>query len=186
MDNTNTLINNSSSLKEYYINIEKMMHNALNMINAINQSLSTSASEITVNLINADNTSSTVRIPSFIYLENKIEEVSNIISNLFELPKSGEAWFHNNSNMFKLSLVKSNVSPSTPKISNIENIGFNSKENNIFKDLVNPKTYIRLNIDNLTDNVEEDEYMKMIKVMLSISNHFLHIMMLRMHYSIKN
>lgn len=162
MDNTNTLINNSSSLKEYYINIEKMMHNALNMINAINQSLSTSASEITVNLINADNTSSTVRIPSFIYLENKIEEVSNIISNLFELPKSGEAWFHNNSNMFKLSLVKSNVSPSTPKISNIENIGFNSKENNIFKDLVNPKTYIRLNIDNLTDNIEEIYMKKMV------------------------
>lgn len=162
MDNTNTLINNSSSLKEYYINIEKMMHNALNMINAINQSLSTSASEITVNLINADNTSSTVRIPSFIYLENKIEEVSNIISNLFELPKSGEAWFHNNSNMFKLSLVKSNVSPSIPKISNIENIGFNSKENNIFKDLVNPKTYIRLNIDNLTDNIEEIYMKKMV------------------------
>ena len=72
MDNTNTQINNSSSLKEYYINIEKMMHNALNMISAINQSLSTSASEITVNIINADNTSSTVRIPSFIYLENII------------------------------------------------------------------------------------------------------------------
>ena len=162
MDNTNTQINNSSSLKEYYINIEKMMHNALNMISAINQSLSTSASEITVNLINADNTSSTVRIPSFIYLENKIEEISNVISNLFELPKSGEAWFHNNSNMFKLSLVKSNVSPSTPKISNIENIGFNSKENNIFKDLVNPKTYIRLNIDNLTDNIEEIYMKKMV------------------------
>ena len=79
MDNTNTLINNSSSLKEYDINIEKMMHNALNMINAINQSLSTSASEITVNLINADNTSSTVRIPSFIYLENKIEETRQFL-----------------------------------------------------------------------------------------------------------
>ena len=114
--NTTNDINTSSSLKEYYINIEKMMNNALSMLNAMNQALSTSASEISLNIINGDNTVSTVRIPSFLFLENKIEQLDNTISNLFEMPKSGEAWFHKSSDMFKLSFVKSNNAPQTPSI----------------------------------------------------------------------
>ena len=157
--NTTNDINTSSSLKEYYINIEKMMNNALSMLNAMNQALSTSASEISLNIINGDNTVSTVRIPSFLFLENKIEQLDNTISNLFEMPKSGEAWFHKSSDMFKLSFVKSNNAPQTPSISNTATLGFNIKQNNIFKDLVNPKTYIRFNLKNVSDNINQ-VYMK--------------------------
>jgi len=159
MNNNNITPTTSSSLKEYYVNIEKMMSNALSMINAMNQALTTSSSQISVSIVNGDNTTSEVKIPSFIYLEHKIEQIDNIISNLFNIPKSGEAWFHRSSDMFKLSLVKSNTAPSSPTVSNIDTIGFNIKQNNIFKDLVNPKTYIRLNISNLTDNIEQI-YMK--------------------------
>lgn len=159
----NDISNTSNTLKEYYINIEKMMNNAVSMINAINQALSTSSSEITVSIVNGDDTTSVVRIPSFIYLENKLEQLDNIISNLFEIPKSGEAWFHKSSDMYKLSLVKSNNSPATPSVSNIDNLGFNIKDNNIFKDLVNPKTYIRLNLSNISDNINQ-MYMKKIVI----------------------
>ena len=159
MNNNNITSTTSSSLKEYYVNIERMMSNALSMINAMNQALVTSSSQITVNLINGDNTTSEVKIPSFIYLEHKIEQIDNIISNLFNIPKSGEAWFQKSSDMFKLSLVKSNIAPVTPTLSNVDTIGFNIKQNNIFKDLVNPKTYIRLNINNLPENIEQI-YMK--------------------------
>lgn len=151
MDN----LNKSNSLKEYYINIEKMMNNAVAMINAINQALSTSSSEVSINLINGDNTTSTVRIPSFLFLENKVEQLGNIIDNLFEIPKSGEAWFSKSSDMYKLELVKSNNAPSIPSISNKDSLGFNVKDNNIFKDLVNPKTYIRFNLSNISDNISQ-------------------------------
>ena len=146
------------SIKEYYIKLERMMTNAVNMLTALNKSLVSTSSEITVDLVdlNEENEAKTsLRIPSFLYVENKIEQLDNIISNLFNIPKSGEAWFDHNSEMYKLSLVKSNNAPLKPEISDYENIGFNIKDNNIFKDLVSPKTYIRLNISNLPDNINK-------------------------------
>jgi hypothetical protein len=148
----------NNSIKEYYVKIEKMMNNAVNILTAINQSLSTQSPEITIDLINTDNTdnsSTSLRIPSYLYLESRVEQLDNIISNLFVIPKSGEAWFHKSSDMYKLSLVKSTNAPVIPEISNLSNIGFNIKDNNIFKDLVNPKTYIRLNINNLPEYVSQ-------------------------------
>ena len=150
---------NANSIKEYYIKIEKMMNNAVNILTAIEQSLSTQSPEINIDLVNTnsneDIVSTSLRIPSYLYLENKIEQLDNIISNLFTIPKSGEAWFEKTSNMYKLALVKSNNAPVIPEISNLSTLGFNIKENNIFKDLVNPKTYIRLNIKNLPEYITQ-------------------------------
>lgn len=154
--NSNSNISNNSSIKEYYIKLETMMTNAVNMLTALNKALSTTASEISVNVINtntSDNAVTKIRIPSFLYIENKVEQIDNIINNLFKIPKTGEAWFEKSSNMYKLALVKSNNAPTVPTFSNIDSVGFNIKENNIFKDLVNPKTYIRLNIENIADNI---------------------------------
>ena len=64
-----TLTNNS--LKEYYVKLLKMYENAVNMITAMNQSLSTSSSEVTVTYVSGDDTETTLRIPSMLYLENK-------------------------------------------------------------------------------------------------------------------
>ena len=146
------------SIKEYYIKLEKMMNNAVNMLTALNKALISTSSEITVDIIDineSNDTHTSLKIPSFLYIENKIEQLDNIISNLFEIPKSGEAWFHKTSDMYKLELIKSNNAPLIPKILNYDNLGFNIKENNIFKDFVIPKTYIRLNISNLPDNIDK-------------------------------
>ena len=145
----------NNSIKEYYIKIEKMMENAVTLLTAINESLTTSSSEISVNIISQNNENLTVKIPSFIYLENKLEEISNNFNNLFNIPKTGEAWFDQSGNMLKLSLVKSNNAPVVPVVSNLDNLTFNKTENNIFKDLVTPRTYIRLNISNITDNINQ-------------------------------
>ena len=152
MKNENT---ENHSIKEYYIKLEQMMANAVQLLTVINQSLISSSPEITVDLINYDNEKTSLRIPSFLYIENKVEELENTISNLFNIPKSGEAWFTKSSDMYKLSLIKSNTAPVKPTINNYDNIGFNIKDNEIFKDLVNPKTYIRLNINNIPDNINQ-------------------------------
>ena len=60
----------NNSIKEYYIKLEKMMSNVVNMITALNTALSSSSSEIEINLVNTDNSddgTSSVRIPSFLY-----------------------------------------------------------------------------------------------------------------------
>jgi hypothetical protein len=151
-------MDNNNSIKEYYIKLEKMMNNAVNILTALNTALTSSAQEISVDLVDVSGKSdipSTLKIPSFIYIENKIERLDNIISTLFDLPKTGEAWFDNSSNLHKLKLVKANHAPAALNISNNDNLGFNIKDNNIFKDLVNPKTYIRLNIPNVSDNINQ-------------------------------
>ena len=144
----------NNSIKEYYVNLQGLYNNAINLLTAINQSLTTSASEVSVTVTNNDSTSSTVRIPSFLYLENKLEQLDNNFGSLFNMPKSGEAWFNHSSNMYKLEMVKSNVAPLVPKFDS-SNIYSYSKYNTIFKDLVNPKTFIKLNIKNLPENINE-------------------------------
>lgn len=144
-----------STLKEYYVKLERLYENAVNMLTAINQSLSTSASEVTLNVLDTDDTKTTVKIPSFIYLENKLEQLSTNFDSLFDIPKSGEAWFTKSSDMFKLELIKSNSAPITPLVSNIDSLYTSYKDNTFVKDLVNPKMFIKLDISNLPDNISQ-------------------------------
>ena len=149
-------MNTNSSLKEYYIKLQDLQQNAVNMLTAINQSLSTSSSEVTVSIVSDNNVTSQVRIPSMLYLENKLEQLDSNFNALFNMPKSGEAWFQqtDNSNMHKLQLVKSTSAPQVPQFST-SSLYAGTTTNNILKDMVNPKTYIRINIDNLTDNIDQ-------------------------------
>lgn len=140
------------TLKEYYVKLQGMYNNAVNMLTAINQSLSTTSSEITISVADSDDAKTTVRIPSFLYIENKIEQLSNNFSNLFDMPSSGQAWFSNENNMYKLKMVKSNIAPVKPVISS-DKIQARLKPNTFLKDLVNPRTFLKINIDNIPDNV---------------------------------
>ena len=67
----------NNSIKEYYVYRQGLYNNAVNLLTAINQSLTTSASEVSITVTNNDNTSSVIRIPSFLYLENKLEQLDN-------------------------------------------------------------------------------------------------------------
>lgn len=144
----------NESLKEYYIKLQRLYDNCYNMLTAVNQSLSTNASEITVSVADTDDTTTTLRIPSFLYMENKLEQVENTLSSLFSMPDSGEAWFSKSSNMYKLNLVRSGTAPIMPTISSdTVYAGFN--ESTILRDMVSPHTYLRLYIDNLPESATE-------------------------------
>ena len=60
--------------------------------------------------------------------------------------------------MYKFKLVKANIAPQTPSISK-DNIVSSFTDNNYFKDLVSPKMYLKLNINNLTNNIEKILYL---------------------------
>lgn len=144
----------NNSLKEYYVKLLEMYNNALSMINAMNQALSTSSSEVSVTLVSGDDTETTLRIPSMLYLENKVEQLQNNFESLFRMPTSGEAWFTNNADMFKLELVTTGTTPIQPVISSNGTYA-SITDNNFLRDLVSPKTFLRLDIDNLPDNIEK-------------------------------
>ena len=75
-------MNNNNSLKDYYVKLQELYSNVVNILTAINQSFHTSASEVTVNYTDTDNVSQSIRIPSFLYLENRIEQLdSNLVKD---------------------------------------------------------------------------------------------------------
>lgn len=153
----------TDTLKEYYVNLQSLYNNALNILTALNQSLRTSSSEVVVNITNSDDTVSLLRIPSFLYLENKLESLESNLENLIHMPESGEAWFNTASSMHKLELVKNSNAPLVPSISsNVSDMFVQYTDNNILKDMVLPKMFLRLNISNLPDNINDIQMKKII------------------------
>ena len=150
----------NNSLKEYYVKLQGLYDNAVNLLTAINQSLSSTASEVTVNMQQEDGTVLTSRIPSFLYLENKLEQIDSNFSNLFSMPESGEAWFTKSSGAYKLNFIRTNTAPLRPEFKTSD-ICASMTDNNFLKDLVSPKTFLKINITNLPDNIE-NMYMKKI------------------------
>lgn len=144
----------NESLKEYYIKLQTLYDNCYNILTAIDQSLSTNAPEITVDVADTDDAVTTLRIPSFLYMENKLEQIENNMSALFSMPNSGEAWFSKSSDMYKLKLVRSSSAPVSPAV-NTDNVYAGFNESALLKDMVSPHTYLRLQIDNLPESTEE-------------------------------
>jgi prefoldin subunit 5 len=147
----------SNSIKDYYVRLERMHNNVFNMLNAINKSLLSNSSEITVTVADSDDVETTMRIPSFLYLESKLEELNTNFGALFNMPESGKAWLAKDaSDTYRVEMVRTNSAlPSPVMVTNSDYKGAASMtDNNVLKDMVCPKTFIRYNISNLPDLVE--------------------------------
>ena len=142
----------NTSLKEYYIQLHKLSQDNTKIMNAISESFKSYTPEVTLTLDDDSNT--VIHIPSFLYLENKLEELETSFNYLFNLPKSGEAWFTKDSDMYKMNIVHSNILPTTPTIT-LDNSTFNISNNNFLNDLIFPKTSLRLNLNNIPNNIHE-------------------------------
>ena len=140
----------NNSIKEYYTKLHGMYIQCYDMIKAMTQSLSTRDSQISLVVTNPQGERETLRIPSFLYLDNKIEQLDSSLSSLIELPNSGEAWLESTNDLYKIKMVKNGISPSTPKLESANPIAL-FKDNNFLKDLVSPKTYLKVNIPNMSD-----------------------------------
>lgn len=138
----------NNSIKEYYTKLQGLYSQCYDMLTTINKSMSTKASEISMTLTNIDGTTQKVKVPSFLYLENRLEELSMNMSSLYSVPKTGEAWMTTDGSTMKIVLEKNNISPDSPTIST-QSIIARYKDNNFLKDLVSPKTYVKVDISNL-------------------------------------
>lgn len=140
----------NNSIKEYYTKLHGMYVQCYDMIKAMTQSLSTRDSQISLVVTNPQGERETLRIPSFLYLDNKIEQLDSSLTSLIELPNSGEAWLESTNDLYKIKMVKNGISPSTPKPEATNPIAL-FKDNNFLKDLVSPKTYLKVNVLNMSD-----------------------------------
>lgn len=133
-----------------------MYNDAVNMLTSINQSLLSRSPEISIKL--EDDTE--YRIPSLLYLDNKVEELSSSIESLVNLNKTGSAWLTHTDNMHKIELAVGNASPNKPDY--VDSGHVHIRDNNFLKDLVSPYMYLRLNVQNIPDTINEYIYKKIV------------------------
>lgn len=159
-----------NTIKDYYVEIQNLYNEAIKILTTLNQSLYSQASTIPLTIIDDNSTETVYQVPSFLYLENKIENLSNNFSELFKLPASGEAWFVNDltTNMYKLRMDTAGTAPFLPTFNTAVNAF--SKENNIFKDMVFPTLYLKMSIDNLEEDIEKVGMKKVIFYSSSVYN----------------
>lgn len=150
------MLTENSSLKEYYIKLQSMYNDAVNMLTSINQSLLSRSPEISIKL--EDDTE--YRIPSLLYLDNKVEELSSSIDSLVNLNKTGSAWLTHSDNMHKIELSVGNAVPNKPDY--VDSGHVHIRDNNFLKDLVSPYMYLRLNVQNIPDTINEYVYKKIV------------------------
>lgn len=144
-----------NSIKEYYTNLQKMFSDAVTMLSAINQSLTSNTQEVSFQLLTSNDVIENVRIPSYLWLESRIEELSNNFNSLVNIEKDGNAWLVNNNSTYKLSLVQSNVAPNAPTINLANNdVTAYYKENIRLKDFVTPHMYARFNVNNINSHAD--------------------------------
>lgn len=151
----------NTSLKEYYVKLQELYENASNLLSGINQSLTTNSAEIVVPLMKDNYIESEVRIPSFLYLESKLEELGTNMSTLLNMPKSGSGWLSNNDSQFKIEVIRANSAPISPEISR-DTVFASITDNNFLKDLVSPKTFLKMNIENLPSGISSVIMKKMV------------------------
>lgn len=133
-----------------------MYNDAVNMLTSINQSLLSRSPEISIKL--EDDTE--YRIPSLLYLDNKVEELSSSIESLVNLNKTGSAWLTHADNMHKIELAVGNSVPNKPDY--VDSGHVHIRDNNFLKDLVSPYMYLRLNVQNIPDTINEYVYKKIV------------------------
>ena len=144
----------NNSIKEYYTKLQGLYSQCYDMLSAMNESLSTKSPQITLKMTGLDGTQKDVRIPSMLYIENKIEELDLSLSALYDIPENGEAWLTKSDETYKMVLEKNNVSPVKPTISTMAATA-GITDNNFLRDLVSPKTYIRASLSDLPSNIEK-------------------------------
>lgn len=144
----------NNSIKEYYTKLQGLYSQCYDMLSAMNESLSTKSPQITLKMTGLDGTQKDVRIPSMLYIENKIEELDLSLSALYDIPENGEAWLTKSDETYKMVLEKNNVSPVKPTISTMAATA-GITDNNFLRDLVSPKTYIRASLTDLPSNIEK-------------------------------
>lgn len=90
-------------------------------------------------------------IPSYIYIENKLNELEGNWRRLVNAPKTGQAAFVFDGNTQRIQVRGFENSPLP--VDAIRDENFYVENNNIFKDFVSPLIYLKYNLDSIPDDI---------------------------------
>lgn len=90
-------------------------------------------------------------LPSFIYLESKLNVLEENFKNLVSAPQTGEAAFVFDGNTQSIQMQRYTTTPMPLKLKDVET--FDVKNNALFKDLVTPNAFVRLNVSEIPNDI---------------------------------
>lgn len=138
-----------SSFKTYLDKIQELTDKNLQILSLLNESFysrKTSASAIVGD--------TTYTIPSFIVLENKINDLEGNWSRLISAPDAGSARFVLDGTSKKILLSGYETAPAA--LTSLKHDGyFAVEENDVFKDFISPKIYMKFTLDELPANIKK-------------------------------
>ena len=138
----------SQNLTETLASIQRLTERNLEILKALNDSFYSKREHISA--VIGDEV---YNIPSFLYLESKIGDLENNFENLVNAPKTGTAAFVFDGNSQEIQLKGFSTTPDPLSLKQVEN--FDVEQNKIFKDLLSPNPYIRLDLSEIGNDVTE-------------------------------
>lgn len=137
-----------SSFEQYLEKIQELTNQNLELLQLINDSLYTNANSVSATINNTIYT-----IPSFLFLESKINDLEGNWRRLVNSPKSGEAAFVMDGAVNKIVLNGFDNAPAPISFDLPSEYGVES--NNIFKDFISPLLYLKFDISEVEDYINK-------------------------------
>lgn len=137
-----------ASVTEHLLLLQKLTQTNLEILQTINNAFYTKQ-----NHIYADINDTKYIVPSFLALENKINELEENFNNLVNAPSTGEAYFNINGNSRAIEVKSYTTTPNSLILNKIDNFIIDDNNINLIKDLLTPAPKIRFNIPNIPNDL---------------------------------
>lgn len=128
------------------VELQKLTQTNLEILKGINSAFLSKSNHISVKIDQAD-----YIIPSFLYLENKVNNIQANFDNLVHSPESGEAFFNFDGNSRAIEVRGYNHSPNGIILDKVNKFGI--EQNKVFKDFLTPMPYIKFNLTTIPDDI---------------------------------
>lgn len=136
----------ANNITEVLHQIQETTKANLQLLKTINESFYTQREHVST-IINGEK----YTLPSFIYLESKLNVLEENFKNLVNAPQTGEAAFVFDGNTQSIAMQRYTTTPKSLKLEDVNTFGI--KENALFKDLVSPNLYVRVNVDDMPNDI---------------------------------
>lgn len=145
----------AKNITECLVQLQQMANQNVKLLTAINDSFYTKAEHLNVTVDGVK-----YNIPSFLSLENKINDLMVNFENLVNAPKTGVAAFNFNGNTQQIEVKSFQNSPDSVKLSPVINFGVEQKD--ILKDFLFPNTYVKMDLSSIGDDITSVSVKKII------------------------
>ena len=144
-----------ASVNDCLVQLQKLTQQNLEILQAINDAFLSNQNHLSVKVGDTS-----YAIPSFISLENKINNLQDNFENLINAPKTGEAYFNLDGNSRAIEVRSYTHTPNSLKLKTPESFGI--QDNDIFKDFLTPIPYVNFDLKSLPNDITSVNIKKVI------------------------